>query len=54
MAYRHAEEFGNYIVEIVTIDELSKFISKKNRWLEGLKNIIAHNIAKVDSKSNGG
>ena len=47
LAYKHAEYFSNYIVEIVTVDALSRLVSKKRRWLEGIKEEIAKNITKA-------
>ena len=52
VAYRHAEHFGNYIVEAVTLDALSSFVSKKNRWLNGIKKTLVNNLSKTDRKSN--
>lgn len=47
--YRHADFFGEYIVEIVTMDGLSDLISNKIKWLHSIKRTIVNNIGKKES-----
>ncbi len=42
--YKYAEWFGNYVVEITTLEELPKLLKSKKQWLEGIKNIMVQNI----------
>lgn len=45
-AYSRSDYYGNYLVEVVTMDALSDLISKKMRWLNAMKRTIVKNIAK--------
>ena len=44
VAYRHADEFSNYYVELVTLDYLANLIHNKDIWLDGIASTISHNI----------
>lgn len=44
--YRHADFFGEYIVEIVTMDGISDLISNKMKWLHSIKRTIVNNLSK--------
>jgi hypothetical protein len=46
--YRRTDFFGEYIVEIVTIDGLADLISNKMKWLNSMKRTIVNNISKKD------
>jgi hypothetical protein len=47
--YRRAEFSVEYVVEIVTMDALHELISKKMKWLDGIKRTIVNNISKKES-----
>jgi len=47
--YRHADFYGDYLVEIVTMDGLSDLISKKIKWLNSIERTIVSNISRKES-----
>lgn len=46
LSYKHADEFSDYYVEIVTLDELANLVHKKDIWLDGIAKSISGNTEK--------